>query len=64
MPLTPAQKRELVNEYQNFLSNSAGFYVFEYRGLNVEQFNNLRNKIRDAGGSCVVVKNRMLKIAG
>ncbi|MBD3267870.1 50S ribosomal protein L10 [bacterium] len=63
MPLTRQQKVELADEYKSILDKTAGFIVFDYRGLTVEEVNDLRGKLRDAGANMQVVKNRMLKRA-
>ncbi len=63
MPLNRTQKKELTDEYKGIIDQSAGFVIFEYRGITVEEVTNLRNKIREAGGVTRVVKNRMLKRA-
>ena len=63
MPLNRTQKKELTDEYKGIIDQSAGFVIFEYRGITVEEVTSLRNKIREAGGITRVVKNRMLKRA-
>lgn len=63
MPLRKADKLQLTDEYQKLVSASPALLVFDYRGLSVKKFSDLRNKVRDAGGTIRVVKNRMLKRA-
>jgi len=63
MPLTRGQKHNLVDEYRKLVEESSGFYVFDYRGLNVDAINELRNKVRENGSKMFVIKNRMLKRA-
>lgn len=63
MPLTRSEKVKLSEEYAEIFEKAAGMVVFDYRGLSVEQFSDLRNKVREAGGNIRVVKNRMLKRA-
>lgn len=63
MVLTKPQKVELGNEYSGVLNNSSGMMAFDYSGLSVSAFEELRNKIREKGAKMRVVKNRILKHA-
>ncbi|MBN2328932.1 MAG: 50S ribosomal protein L10 [Candidatus Omnitrophica bacterium] len=63
MPMRRPDKENLEQEYQQTLNNSAGILLFDYRGLTVEEITELRSKVRAAGGSMRVVRNRMLKRA-
>ena len=65
-----SQSRNLAAEYPDKLEElkkefqSAKDYILaDYRGLNVEQITNLRNKLRETGARFKVVKNRHVKIA-
>ncbi len=63
MAITKQRKEELVAQYGQILQNSSGFIVTEYRGMTMGNFNDLRNKLRDTGGSYVVTKNTLFSIA-
>lgn len=60
MPITRARKEELVSQYVDMLEQSAGFVVFKYGGLPVQEIDKLRAKVREAEGSYVVTKNTLL----
>ncbi len=61
MPIKRSDKETLVQVYTRFLDQSAGLLLFDYRGLTVGEITELRNKVRKAGGTLRVVRNRMLK---
>ncbi|MFM1539009.1 50S ribosomal protein L10 [Helcococcus bovis] len=56
-------KQQVVSEIKDAIQNSKSVVVVEYRGLNVEQVSDLRNKYRAEGVSYKVYKNTMVKIA-
>lgn len=58
-----AEKREFVASLNQVFSNTGSVVVAHYTGLTVAQMNDLRSKMRDAGGSVKVAKNRLAKIA-
>ena len=58
-----AQKSELVEELNSTLSTMGVVVVTRSKGLTVKQSTDLRNKMRDAGASYQVAKNRLAKIA-
>ena len=58
-----AQKSELVGELNDLLSGMGVVVVTRSKGLTVKQSTDLRNKMRDAGASYQVAKNRLAKIA-
>lgn len=58
-----AQKSELVEELNGILSGMGVVVVTRSKGLTVKQSTDLRNKMRDAGASYQVAKNRLAKIA-
>ncbi|MDP8243052.1 MAG: 50S ribosomal protein L10 [Candidatus Hinthialibacter antarcticus] len=63
MPIRRSDKVKLSEEYADWVNESSSLLVFDYRGLSVEEFSDLRNKVRDAGGRLRVVRNRMFKRA-
>jgi large subunit ribosomal protein L10 len=58
-----AEKRELVTELNGVFTNAGSVVVAHYTGLTVAQLSDLRKKMRAAGGSVKVAKNRLIKIA-
>ena len=58
-----AEKRELVTSLNGVFSESGSVVVAHYVGLTVAQLNDFRSKMRSAGGSVKVAKNRLAKIA-
>ncbi|WP_370930955.1 50S ribosomal protein L10 [Bartonella sp. DGB1] len=58
-----AEKREFVTWLNKTLAESGSFVIAHYSGLTVAQMNDFRSKMRDAGGSVKVAKNRLAKIA-
>ncbi|UXM96030.1 MULTISPECIES: 50S ribosomal protein L10 [unclassified Bartonella] len=58
-----AEKREFVTWLNGTFNESGSVVVAHYSGLTVAQINDLRTKMRAAGGSVKVAKNRLAKIA-
>ena len=58
-----AEKREFVTTLNETFKASSTVVVAHYAGLTVAQMNDYRSKMRDAGGSVKVAKNRLAKIA-
>ena len=58
-----AEKREFVAWLNGAFKESGSVVVAHYTGLTVAQLNDLRSKMRDAGGTVKVAKNRLAKIA-
>ncbi|RMF47547.1 MAG: 50S ribosomal protein L10 [Deltaproteobacteria bacterium] len=56
-------KEQLVAELAGKLASVKAAFIADYRGLTVEQANDLRNKLREAGVEYQVVKNTLLKLA-
>lgn len=63
MAITKERKRELVDQYINWVKSSQALIVTEYTGLPMKQMDELRSKMREAGGEYHVVKNTLGKIA-
>ena len=63
MALTKERKQELVAQYKDLLTQSQAVVVTTYTGLTVAEIEELRGKIREAGGKFMVAKNTLLKIA-
>ena len=58
-----AAKEELVTSLHEVFSNTGVVVVAHYAGLSVAQMTDYRNRMREAGGSVKVAKNRLAKIA-
>ncbi len=63
MPLTRAQKDQLIEKYMDLLQNSQGLIMADYRGLTVKEMQVLRRQVKEAGGHVQVVKNTLFRIA-
>ena len=58
-----AQKEQLVDELGQIFESSGVVVVAHYAGLTVAEMQDLRGRMRDAGGSVRVAKNKLAKIA-
>ena len=58
-----AQKENVVGELGNIFQDSGVIVVAQYAGLSVAEMTDFRNRMRQAGGSVRVAKNRLAKIA-
>jgi large subunit ribosomal protein L10 len=58
-----AEKREFVASMHDAFSNAGALVVAHYTGLTVSEISAFRAKVRDAGGTVKVAKNRLAKIA-
>lgn len=56
-------KKQIVLEVKEKMEKSKGIIFYDYRGLNVEEVTELRNRFREAGVEYHVIKNSMLKRA-
>ena len=57
------QKEAVVGELGNIFTDSGVVVVAQYAGLSVAEMTDFRNRMREAGGSVRVAKNRLAKIA-
>lgn len=58
-----AEKAELVSDLNQVLSRTGVLVVAHYSGLTVAQMTALRGRMREAGASLKVAKNRLVKLA-
>ena len=58
-----AQKEKVVDELGQIFESSGVVVVSHYEGLTVAEMQDLRARMRDAGGAVRVAKNRLAKIA-
>lgn len=56
-------KQALVAEFAEKLKETKAAFLADYRGLDVEQANDLRNKLRETGVEYRVIKNTLLRLA-
>ena len=63
MSLSLEDKKAVVEQVTNALSDSKTAIVAEYRGLTVEQMTNLRRQARESGVFLQVVKNTLARRA-
>ena len=56
-------KQEEVEHLRKELAEAANLIVVQFKGLNVEQDTDLRNKVREADSKYKVVKNRLAKLS-
>lgn len=57
------EKTELLSLLNDVFSKAGSVVLAEYKGLTVAEANELRNKIREAGASIRVTKNRIARLA-
>ncbi|MBO6522143.1 MAG: 50S ribosomal protein L10 [Rhodospirillales bacterium] len=58
-----SEKTELVSSLRGTFESTSIVVVAHYSGLNVDDMNDLRAKMRDAGASFKVTKNRLTRLA-
>jgi large subunit ribosomal protein L10 len=59
MALTRQQKETLVAQYAEGLAQAPHAFLLDYKGITVPQVTELRDKVRESGGSYLVVKNTL-----
>jgi len=63
LAITKEHKNELVARYVEWTNRSEGLILTEYKGLTMKQIDELRAKIREAGGEFHIIKNTLGKVA-
>ncbi len=58
-----AEKREFVASMNETLSGAGAVVVAHYSGITVAEMSEFRSKMREAGGTVKVAKNRLVKLA-
>jgi large subunit ribosomal protein L10 len=58
-----SEKEAVVNEVTDILKNAKGIFVTDFKGLNVEQINELREKCREVSVHYKVIKNTLGRLA-
>lgn len=63
MAISKQRKQEAVAQYTEWAKRSRAMIVTEYRGLSMKQIDDLRGRIREAGGEFHIVKNTLGQLA-
>lgn len=63
MAMTRAAKQEWVGDANSIFGESEVVLITQYQGMTVAQMSDLRSKVREAGASFLVTKNRLAKLA-
>ena len=63
MAISKERKEQLVATYSDWLTKSQALILTEYTGLSMKQMDDLRAKVREAGGEFHIVKNTLGKVA-
>lgn len=63
MAITRQKKEELVEQYVDLLKDSHAIVFVQSRGLSVPEVEQLRNRVRESGGSYSVIKNTLFRLA-
>jgi large subunit ribosomal protein L10 len=63
LAISEKRKHELVTEYNEWFGSSKAVVLTGYTGLTMKDLDNLRSKIREAGGEFHIVKNTLGKLA-
>jgi large subunit ribosomal protein L10 len=63
LAITKRRKDELVAQYLEWVRSSQAVILTEYVGLTMKQIDDLRAKVRDAGGEFHIIKNTLGRVA-
>jgi large subunit ribosomal protein L10 len=63
LAITKDRKREIIEEYRNWMKRSQAMIVTEYKGLPMKDIDTLRARLRETGGEFHIVKNTLGKLA-
>jgi large subunit ribosomal protein L10 len=63
LAITKDQKNEVIAQYGDWISKSRALILTEYKGLTMKQLDELRQKVREAGGEFHIVKNTLSGLA-
>ena len=63
MAISKQRKDELVSQYIKWADQSQAMIVTEYLGMSMKQVDELRAKVRDAGGEFHIIKNTLGEVA-
>ena len=63
MPLTRNTKEQILGGYEEAMASAEHAFVIGFKGITVNQVNDLRSKVRKSGGQYVVIKNTLARRA-
>ena len=63
MAFTKQEKTQMVARYVQWIRSSQAMIVLSFNKMNMKEIDNLRAKVREAGGELHVVKNTLVKLA-
>jgi large subunit ribosomal protein L10 len=63
LAISKERKNEMVAQYNDWVNRSRAIIVTEYKGITMKQLDELRSKVRDAGGEFHIVKNTLGQVA-
>jgi large subunit ribosomal protein L10 len=63
LAISKKRKDELVSQYVAWVNQSQALFVTEYLGMSMKQVDELRAKVRDAGGEFHIIKNTLGEVA-
>jgi large subunit ribosomal protein L10 len=63
LAISKQRKEEALNQYADWLKRSQAMILVEYTGVSMKALDNIRAKIREAGGEFHVVKNTLARRA-
>jgi large subunit ribosomal protein L10 len=61
LAISKEKKKEIADQYGDWLQKSKACVITEYLGMTVKDMDDLRARVREAGGEFHVVKNTLLK---
>ena len=63
MAITKERKNHLIQQYGEWMKESQLQVILSYAGLTMKDIDQLRSKLREAGGEFHIVKNTLVKLA-
>lgn len=63
MAISKERKEEVLTQYADWLKQSQAVVLVEYTGVKMKDLDNIRAKIREAGGEFHIVKNTLVRRA-
>jgi len=63
LAISKQRKKELVDQYEKWLNRSQAMILTGYLGLSMKEIDELRAKVRQAGGEFHIIKNTLGKVA-
>jgi len=62
LAFTRKEKKEMVEQYRDWVENSNAFFVMSFQNMNMPAIDETREKMREVNGEIHVVKNRLFKL--